>query len=132
MRNFYLPGRSCPDEILIQSAKYSDTVLANIVVHPVQASYDYYVVVEDAGVTRLKLWIYTAEMNETGQAHPSFKIRWKSDDAIVISIPSRQIEIAVLVKESKATTRDLSQHIIPPPYDMSRTRTARMLRRPAV
>lgn len=61
-------------------------------------------------------------MNEIDQVHPSFKIRWKNDDALVISIPSKQIEISVSVSESKAMSRDLTPHMVPPPFDMSRTR----------
>ena len=100
--------------------KRHDGVLARIVVHPTGAVFDHYVIVEDAGVIKFKLWVYTleADMGEPGL----FKAKWKNDNELVIRIPSQQTEISVYVKECRATVRRLAKHFISP-FELSSRRS---------
>ncbi|HVU56089.1 MAG TPA: hypothetical protein VHD83_13585 [Puia sp.] len=92
--------------------KRPDGVLARIVVHPSGAAFDHYVIVEEAGVVKFKLWVYTLEADEMELG--LFKAKWKTSNELIIRIPSRQTEISVYVKECKATMRQLAKHFISP------------------
>jgi len=116
--------RSFSSEIFYQTIERSDAVIAKIIGHPLGNSYEFYIVVEAGGITKFKLWVYSLEtaMVEAGGAF--FKLRWKDDNELLISIPSKHVEITVFVNEAKATVRDLKRYITPP-FEMSRTRAMR-------
>jgi len=97
--------------------KRPDGVLARIVVHPTGAVFDHYVIVEEADVVKFKLWVCTLEEGGPGL----LKVRWKTNNELIIRIPSQQSEISVYVNECRATVRQLTRHFISP-FELSSRR----------
>lgn len=94
--------------------KRPDGVLARIVVHPTGSVFDHYVIVEEAAIVKFKLWICTLEAVADEAGRSLFKVQWKTNNELVIRIPSRQSEISVYVNECRATVRQLTRHFISP------------------
>jgi hypothetical protein len=101
--------------------KRSDGVLARIIVHPTGVAFDHYIVVEDAETVRFKLWLCTLEQSEDEGGHGMLKAKWKSDNELVVKVPSQQSEISVYVNECRATVRQLARPFVSP-YELSRRR----------
>ena len=99
-------------ETFYTTIKRSDGVQVKIIGHPVHTVYDFYVVVEEAGIRKFKLWVYSVETEVFEHRRTFFKPKWKNDDELVISIPSQQAEISVFVNEAKATVREVKKYIM--------------------
>jgi len=93
--------------------KRPDGVLASIVVHPTGAGFDHYVIVEEADVVKFKLWVCTLEVLTDENGKDLLKAKWKTNNELVISIPSQQSEISVYVDECRATVRQRNRVIQP-------------------
>jgi len=91
--------------------KRPDGVLVRIVVHPTFDAFDHYIVVEEAGVVKFKRWVCSLDV-DAGMAEPELlKAKWKTNNELVLSIPTQQTEISVYINEHKATVRRLTRPI---------------------
>jgi len=94
--------------------KRPDGVRARIVVHPTGAVFDHYVIVEQADIVKFKLWVCTLEVDADKDGPGLLKAKWKTDNELVIKVPSQQSEISVYVNECKATVRRLTKQFLSP------------------
>ena len=101
--------------------KRSDGVLVRIVTYPTGAAFDHYVIVEEADVVKFKLWVCTLEVAADRGDTGLLKAKWKSDNELLIRVPSQQTEISVYVNECRATVRQLTGHFVSP-FELSNRR----------
>jgi len=101
--------------------KRPDGVLARIVVHPAGTAFDHYVVVEDADLIKFKLWVCTLENTFDDDGHSLLMAKWKSENELLIKVPSQQSEISVYINECRATVRQMARPFVSP-LELSRRR----------
>jgi hypothetical protein len=116
----HTPEKTFSPEMVCKTSRQPRGILAKIIAHPIGAAHDIYIVVEKGGTIKFKLWVYNMEADKA-ELGRMFKMGWKTDNELIIGIPSRRVEISVFVKEGKATVRSLVQRIISP-FELSSIR----------
>lgn len=101
--------------------KRSDGVLVRIVVYPTCDEFDHYIIVEEAGVEKFKLWVCTLEVDAVAAGTEILKAKWKTDNELVLSIPSKNMVISVFVNECRAMVRQQAKPFISP-FELSNGR----------
>ena len=94
--------------------KRPDGVLVRIVVYPTCDAFDHYVIVEEAGAIKFKLWVCTLEVDAVAAGTDLLKAKWKTDNELVLSIPSKNMVISVYMNECRATVRQQAKPFISP------------------
>lgn len=101
--------------------KRADGVLIRFVVHPTCDAFDHYIIVEEAGVVKFKLWVCTLEVDAVAAGAGLLKAKWRTDNELVLSIPSKNMVISVFVNECRAMVRQQAKPFISP-FELSSRR----------